>query len=573
MRLSKIYSNDRRFPMIEFRDGINALIATGRKPHSVGKTTFLEIIDYCLLRKRKLHFLQFKVFSDFEFFLEIQKRQGEYITIKRVVKSNRIALKIHEKSESCLDLLNNEFDHYGNYEEILKQFEQELDFHLNGRFVGNFRQYVHYFLREKEEHANAFKPNSLSFISEYAWKSLVASMVGMNGEIIAEKGKVEEKKTNAQHNMRVYREDFDIENLKREKIKEEILQKEQQIQEIERNCKELRFEDEERRVQNTLVDNLDAKIAELNKERYFLLSKKRLIKQALKKYKDIDLKKIQSLYEEVGVYLPFMLVKSFEDISAFNKKITEDSSFYLKKEEKQISKQIKKVEEELETSNKQREFYINALEQERLFDKFFQSTKEVSEIKLQIQDLENKMVLCEKYGERKREIDECNAQIEQLDLMLKSEVESNKGNTFKLLFEKYSREVFDEMGEILFRLNQQKNLEIKSGLGQNNTRTNGETLGRLQCFVFNMCSILLHKHENFFGFVVYDGLFDNLADEYQDRLIQTMAELGEQGVQIIFTSTQNSIRNEDFKEKCKQEYLLREISDTDDQRLFRMPHF
>lgn len=573
MRLSKIYSNDCRFPMIEFRSGINALIATGEKPHSVGKTTFLEIIDYCLLRKRKSNFLQLKNFSDFEFFLEIQKSQGGYITIKRIVKSNRIALKVHERSESCLDLSNNEFDYYGNYEEMLKQFEQELDFYLNGRSIGNFRQYVHYFLREKEEHANAFKPNSLSFIGEYAWKSLVASMVGMDGSIIAEKGIVEDKKTNAQHNMRVYREDFNVESLKREKIGGEIFQKEQQIQEIEKNCKELRFEDEEKRVQNTLVDNLDAKIAKLNKERYFLLSKKRLIKQSLKKYKDIDLKKIQSLYEEVYIDLSPRILKSFEDVIAFNEKITKDSIFYLKKEEKQICKQLEKIEEELKTYNKQRDYYINTLEQERLFDKFFQSTKEVSEIKLQIQDLENKMVLLEKYEERGKEIDECNAQIKELNSMLSKELKSNKSKKFEFLFRDYSEKVFGEQGEILFRLNQQKNLEIRSGLGQNNTRTHGETLGRLQCFVFNMCSILLHKHENFFDFVVYDGLFDNLADEYQNRLIQTMMELGEQGVQIIFTSTQDSIRNEEFKEKCKQEYLLREISDSEDQRLFRMPHF
>lgn len=573
MILSKLYSNDSRFPMIGFHHGINALIATGAKPHSVGKTTFLGIIDYCLLRKRKLDFLQSDVFAGFEFFLEIQKRQGGYITIKRIVKSNRIALKIHEKPESCLDFSNNEFDYYGDCEEMLKQFEQELDFHLNGKLIGNFRHYIHYFLREKEEHSNALKPNSLSFTKDFMWKSLVASMVGMDGEIIAKKGGVEDKKSKAQHNMRVYKEDFDIDKLSEIKINEEILRKKKQIQEIEENCKELKFEDEERRVQDTLVDKLDVRIAKLNKERYFLLSKKRLIEQSLKKHKDIDLIKICSLYEEVNIQLPSMLVKSFENVIAFNKKITQDSAFYLKKEKKQISKQLKKIEEELEINNKQREYYINTLEQERLFDKFFQSTKEVSEIRLQIQDLENKITLLEKYKEREKEVDECNAQIKELDLILSKEIKSNKSKNFEFLFEDYSEKVFGEQGAILFRLNQQKNLEIKSGLGINNNRTNGETLGRLQCFVFDMCSILLHGHENFFGFVVYDGLFDNLADEYQDRLIQTMTELEEQGVQIIFTSIQDSIRSEEFKSKCKHHYLLREISDTEDQRLFRMPHF
>lgn len=35
MKLSKLYSNDDRFLEIVFKEGINLILATGEKPHSI----------------------------------------------------------------------------------------------------------------------------------------------------------------------------------------------------------------------------------------------------------------------------------------------------------------------------------------------------------------------------------------------------------------------------------------------------------------------------------------------------------------------------------------------------------
>lgn len=46
MKLSKLYSSDSRFEAIIFNtNNINAILATGTKPHSVGKTTLFKLVD------------------------------------------------------------------------------------------------------------------------------------------------------------------------------------------------------------------------------------------------------------------------------------------------------------------------------------------------------------------------------------------------------------------------------------------------------------------------------------------------------------------------------------------------
>ncbi len=57
IKLSKIYSNKAKiFPEIEFNDGLNVIFASVSKQidkkssHSLGKTTLIDVIDYCFRR-------------------------------------------------------------------------------------------------------------------------------------------------------------------------------------------------------------------------------------------------------------------------------------------------------------------------------------------------------------------------------------------------------------------------------------------------------------------------------------------------------------------------------------------
>src|SRR5262245_6045812 len=111
MRLSKLYSNDERvFPPITFRRGLNVVFGEIRRPenrgkdtHNLGKTVLSKLIDYCLLRQKSPEFFLFKHqerFKHFVFFLEIETDSGGYVTLRRSAdddEASKASFKYHKE--------------------------------------------------------------------------------------------------------------------------------------------------------------------------------------------------------------------------------------------------------------------------------------------------------------------------------------------------------------------------------------------------------------------------------------------------------------------------------------------
>ena len=114
MKLRALYSNDdRRFPRIDFRDGLNVVFARVRDPsvqdqdsHNLGKTFLIRVLDFALLgsctgnhafRTRK------DLFGDLVFFLEVKVESGAHVTIRRPV-TGRAAICIHVSDKPGIDM-------------------------------------------------------------------------------------------------------------------------------------------------------------------------------------------------------------------------------------------------------------------------------------------------------------------------------------------------------------------------------------------------------------------------------------------------------------------------------------
>ena len=96
MKLCKLYSDKpNRFKPVEFVTGLNVVMGEIRLPqnrnrdtHNLGKSTLGRMLDFCFLAGRDPKFFLFKhldIFRDFVFFLEVQLRDGSYLTIRRGV--------------------------------------------------------------------------------------------------------------------------------------------------------------------------------------------------------------------------------------------------------------------------------------------------------------------------------------------------------------------------------------------------------------------------------------------------------------------------------------------------------
>ncbi|MDP2037297.1 MAG: hypothetical protein Q8L04_07925, partial [Ignavibacteria bacterium] len=149
MKLSKLYSN-KAFHNTEFNTGLNVIYAdvkakiSTNSSHSIGKTKFIKLLDFLLLKKitPKKHFLTSTrdtetntlKFNGYAFYLEILLNSGSYLTIKRTVAdSSKISLKISENSVKDFEIpISWDFDNIS-----IDEAREKLNEYLNFDFFKN----------------------------------------------------------------------------------------------------------------------------------------------------------------------------------------------------------------------------------------------------------------------------------------------------------------------------------------------------------------------------------------------------------------------------------------------------
>ncbi|MFO0635357.1 MAG: hypothetical protein U0168_21125 [Nannocystaceae bacterium] len=104
-----------------------------------------------------------------------------------------------------------------------------------------------------------------------------------------------------------------------------------------------------------VVDDVDARIAALNAERYSLsLAKKKIITSLEEDQVLFNPDDAQRLFAEVGVTFPGQLKKDYEQLIAFNRAITDERRQYLQEERAEIEAALKRVTTDLAELGKRR---------------------------------------------------------------------------------------------------------------------------------------------------------------------------------------------------------------------------
>lgn len=181
MKISKLYANNDNFKTIIFDKGINFILSSS---DGVGKSSLFKLIDFCLLGDK--HFLGNEHFKDYIFYIELQISSNRYITIKRPTKSGKnIELKITKQKSMLLDEIR--FDKKGSLGIAKSFFENKVNYSIN-----KFRTYITYFLRDESNQNDAFILNKHSTLHEIEYKTVVSSLVGIDGRKIRKKYELDE---------------------------------------------------------------------------------------------------------------------------------------------------------------------------------------------------------------------------------------------------------------------------------------------------------------------------------------------------------------------------------------------
>ncbi len=582
MKLSKLYSSDSRFEAIIFNtNNINAILATGERPHSVGKTTLFKLIDYCLIKESKPKFLGASIFEDFVFYLELELADNSYITIRRKVKKRtRIAIKVHNAKTDLSTLEDKKFDIIDGYANVLAFFKEKIDFELNGNKINKYRNYLSYFLRDKDDFSHPFMLNKYKRGKDVEWKTIVASMVGLDDTVVRKKYNLEKEieKLESEISSLENNSNFSLSDI--EVVKETLLLLETELNEKETLYKNFDFYLKEHHINKELVSEVEESVSRLNKERYSLDKKQKLIEKSLMKEQEIDLKKVQKLFSEVNINLSDMLIKSYEDVIEFNDKITKDRELYLQAEYSRIAQRLSEIDDILILENTKRKELLSVLTDTDTFSKFKKIEQEIVTIKTNISLVEEKYRKLREYKCKLRRVKVLNKRRDRLVVKLDHSIKAPNDIlvSIKETFKRLSRLVLGVDAILNIALNRNDNLVFETKVIDttvilDNSKEEGEAYSRMFCFIFDASIGLTYKHQKFFHFIAHDGLFDNLGIEYKKGIMTVLNLLVENGLQYIFTSIEDEIDDKEFLELCKSKYLIKELADTNEQRLFKMDTF
>ncbi len=181
MKISKLYANNDNFKTIVFDNGINFILSD---TNGVGKSSLFKLIDFCLLGDK--HFLGNEHFKDYIFYIELQISSNRYITIKRPVTSGKnIELKITKEKSQLVD--EKDFNIKGSIGVAKSFFENKVNYSIN-----KFRTYITYFLRDESNQSDVFILNKHTSLHEIEYKTIVSTLVGIDGRKIRRKYELDE---------------------------------------------------------------------------------------------------------------------------------------------------------------------------------------------------------------------------------------------------------------------------------------------------------------------------------------------------------------------------------------------
>ncbi|MBP7542168.1 MAG: DUF2326 domain-containing protein [Ignavibacteriaceae bacterium] len=545
MKLSKLYSN-KAFHNTEFNLGLNVIFAdvkakaSPNSSHSIGKTKFIRLLDFLLLKKvvPKKHFLTSTKdnetntlkFNGYEFYLELLLNSGSYLTIKRTVAdSSKISLKLSESSVSGFEIPKSwDFESIG-IDEAKEKLNEYLNFDFFKRNPGlDYRDTINYSLRIPDEgdYTDLFKLSKFTF-DEKKWKTFMFSLLGFDSTVVAEKYIVEEEIKQKNKVIREQEEGFNINSNQKDEV-EGFIQvltksKQEKIQELD----SLNFYNQDNKIIVELVDEIETKIGELNKHSYNLQFEVKKITESLKSDFSFDFELIKEVFGEVELHFPDQLAKSYEELIEFNKQITVERKDLLKETLSKKTEELREVKISLFNLNKEKEKFRDVIQDNSIIKKLKEYQNELIGLEHEIARHEAQLDSIKIIESKKSEIDklgdELKIAVQKLSAIIDNTSSNPKYIRVRNYFSEFARAILNYPAIISISKNSNNNVEYGYRVGETK-KGDGNTYRKMLCVAFDLAILAEYSSESYFKFVYHDDVFSNQENKIRIRLLNLIKE-------------------------------------------------
>jgi uncharacterized protein YydD (DUF2326 family) len=594
MKLSKLYSN-KAFHNTEFNLGLNVIFAdvkakeSPNSSHSIGKTKFIRLLDFLLLKKvvPKKYFLTstkdnetntFK-FNGYEFYLELLLNSGSYLTIKRTVAdSSKISMKLSESSMGGFEIPKSwDLESIG-IDEAKEKLNEYLNFDFFKRNPGlDYRDTINYSLRIPDEgdYTDLFKLSKFTF-DEKKWKTFMFSLLGFDSTAVAEKYDVEDEIKQKNKVIREQEEGFNINSNKKDEV-EGFIQvltntKQQKIQELD----SLNFYNQDNKVIVELVDEIETKIGELNKQSYNLQFEVNKIAESLKSDFSFDFELIKEVFGEVQLHFPDQLAKSYEELIEFNKQITIERKGLLKETLSKKNEELREVKLSLFNLNKEKEKFRDVIQDNSIIKKLKEYQTELIGLEHEIArheaQLDSIKIIESKKSEIDRLSDELKVAAQKLSVIIENTSSNPRYARIRNYFSEFAHAILNYPAIISVSKNSNNNVEYGYRVGDTK-KGDGNTYRKLLCVAFDLAILAEYSSESYFKFVYHDDVFSNQENKIRIRLLNLIKEYCiKYNIQYILSIIKDDLPRDENDNPIMftKEEIIMELNDKDNNgKLFK----
>ncbi|MCX8473774.1 MAG: DUF2326 domain-containing protein [Sediminibacterium sp.] len=540
MKLNKLYSN-KDFHNTEFNLGLNVIFAdvkakaSKNSKHSIGKTKFILLLDFLLLKKivPKNHFLtstkdnetNMLKFNGYEFYLELLLNSGSYLTIKRTVAdSSKISINFSESSVNGFEVPK-----FWDFENIgIDEAKRELNKKLNIDFFKrntelDYRDAINYSLRIPDEgdYADLFKLSKFTF-DEKKWKTFMFALLGFDSTAVTNKYNVDEEIKQKKKVIKEQEEGFNINSNQKDEVEGFIhvltKSKQEKIQELD----SLNFYNQDNKVIVELVDEIETKIGELNKHSYNVQFEIKKITESLKSDFSFDFELIKEVFGEVQLHFPDQLSKSYEELIEFNKQITIERKGLLKETLLKKKEELGEIKLSLYNLNKEKEKFRDVIQDNSIIKKLKEYQNELIGLEHKIAkheaQLDSIRIIESKKSEIDRLSDELKVAVQKLSAIIDNTSSNPKYIRVRNYFSEFAQTILNYPAIISIYKNANNNIEYKYNVDETK-KGDGNTFRKMLCVAFDLAILAEYSNESYFKFVYHDDVFSNQENKIRIRLL------------------------------------------------------
>lgn len=344
------------------------------------------------------------------------------------------------------------------------------------------------------------------------------------------------------------------------------------------------FRQQDKEKTKYLVDELDEKIAELNKRRYSLNQNRKKILKSLEEDKIIfNTEDAQKIFHEAGILFSGQVKKDFDQLIEFNKSITEERFGYLTIEKSEIDLEISKINSELNALGKKRSDTLSFLSDTEVFNKYKELSNELVSLRADIEALERQKKHIHRLQELRAEIRGLSEECSRLQSEIECNVEkqnSDKNSLFsqiRFYFSEIVDAVINRKALLSVSPNSEGHLQFRAEIldesGNSTSADMGHTYRKLLCIAFDLSVLRAHLGEKFPHFAFHDGVFESLDNRKKENLLSVIRQYADMGIQSIITLIDSDIpkiENEEPYVFDESEIVLQLHDEGDSGRLFKM---